>query len=89
VPVDNLAEALYEPSAGPEESLVISEEVRGLLVTISQLSEEQKEVVTLRFMAELRYGEISKIVGKSEAAVKMIAYRALEEIKRRHADAGE
>lgn len=89
VPVESAAEVLYNPSAGPEESAVISEEVRGLLYTISQLSEEQKEVVTLRFMAELRYGEISRIVGKSEAAVKMIAYRALQETKRRHADAGD
>jgi RNA polymerase sigma-70 factor (ECF subfamily) len=41
-------------------------------------------VLSLRLLADLPYAEIARIIGKRESAVKMIAYRALEEVRRRY-----
>ena len=84
VRVESVADTLLDPAAGPEESALASEELRQVLEIIAGLSREQQEVIALRFMAELHYGEIAQVTGKREAAVKMIAYRALEEIRRRY-----
>ena len=43
-------------------------------------------MITLRFLAELHYAEIARVMGKRESAVKMLAYRALDEIRRRYDD---
>jgi RNA polymerase sigma-70 factor (ECF subfamily) len=89
VRVDTGDEALFDPALGPEDKAIVSEQLRQVLHIISQLSREQQEVIGLRFMAELRYGEIAQVLGKREAAVKMIAYRALEEIRQRYTDVNE
>lgn len=86
VQVDTLQESLLDPASGPEESALVSEQVRGVLRVIAALGDEQREVITLRFMAGLRYSEIAAVMKKREAAVKMVAYRALEEIRRRYRD---
>ena len=86
IPAVDLAETVPDPASGPEESALASDRLRRVLNTLARLGEEQQEVITLRFMAELPYAEIGRVMGKSEAAVKMIAYRALEAIKREHAN---
>jgi len=53
---------------------------------LAQLTPEQQELLQLRFFAQLPYATIAQIVGKREAAVKMAAYRALEQLKRRLTD---
>lgn len=86
IPIDALAEALHDTTAGPEERGLVTEEVMHLLGAIAALGADQQQVIALRFMADLPYAEIGRIMGKREAAVKMIAYRALEGIRRRCGD---
>jgi RNA polymerase sigma-70 factor (ECF subfamily) len=86
VPLDTLAEALHDTAAGPEERGLITEEVLHLLTMLAALGPDQQQVIALRFMADLPYAEIGRIMGKREAAVKMLAYRALEDIRRRCGD---
>lgn len=88
VPIES-ATHVADSSVGPEEAALASEELRVALKVIQTLSREQQEVITLRFMGELRYSEIAQVVGKREAAVKMIAYRALQEIRKRYNDVQE
>ncbi len=52
-----------------------------ILKAISQLSEEQKEVVVMKFIEGLKNGEISKVLGKKEEAVRSLQYRALKKLK--------
>jgi RNA polymerase sigma-70 factor (ECF subfamily) len=87
VSVDALAETLHDPAAGPEERGLVAAELQRLLAMIASLRPAQQQVIALRFLADLPYDEIARIVGKREAAVKMIAYRALAELGRRHDDA--
>lgn len=86
VQVEALADTLLDPAIGPEESAVLTEQVRGVLRVIAELGEDQRTVITLRYVAGLRYSEIAVVTKKSEAAVKMAAYRALDEIRRRYRD---
>ena len=85
--VDLLANSLRDPAAGPEEQGLIAAEVQRLLAIVAALRPVQQQVIALRFLADLPYDAIARIVGKREATVKMIAYRALAEIGRRHDDA--
>ncbi|HYF61483.1 MAG TPA: sigma-70 family RNA polymerase sigma factor, partial [Herpetosiphonaceae bacterium] len=66
----------------PEATLLRTEQRRMLGQAIARLSPEQQEVVCLRFFAELPYAAIAALLGKKEAAVKMMAYRSLEALKR-------
>ncbi len=78
------SEQLLDPQVGPEETFLATEQMRQIGEVIGSLSQEQAEVVRLRFIAELRYSEIARLIGKRESAVKMIAYRAIDEIRRRY-----
>lgn len=89
VPIGDVEGDLRDPSLGPEEQAVASERVLEVFRVMDGLGREQQEVLALRFLGELSYKEVAIVVGKREAAVKMIAYRALEEIRRRCGDAPE
>lgn len=57
-------------------------ETKGVLKEIVlELSPDQREVVTLFFIEELTYPEISKITGKKEDAIRALKYRALKSLK--------
>ena len=84
-PVDSLddryAETLIQSGPGPEEISVRREQLRAARELLALLSEEQRDVLSLRLIGELPYPDIARIVGKSEAAVKKVAYRALTKIR--------
>ena len=48
---------------------------------LSSLPSEQQELLQLRFAGELTYGQIGKVVGKSEAAVKMAIHRLVDQLQ--------
>ncbi len=86
VSLDDLSAVLTDPVAGPEDGAVTSAQLQQVLNLLERLTPEQREIVSLRFFAELRYEEIARVTGKRESAVKMMAYRALEEIRRSYDD---
>jgi len=71
------------PAAGPtpESRLVDAERRQHLFSLLDALHEDQRELILLRFGAELSFREIGDIAGKSEAAVKMALYRLLQELR--------
>lgn len=48
---------------------------------MERLTPDQKEIVNLKFIAELSNKEISKIMGKSEEAVRQLQCRALKALR--------
>lgn len=46
------------------------------------LSEEQKEIISLKFFDELSNKEIEKITGKSQTAIRSIQYRAIVSLRK-------
>lgn len=54
---------------------------RKILEALEMLTEEKKEIVSLKFFGGLKSFEIGVIIDKSEEAVRQIQYRALKELK--------
>ena len=49
---------------------------------INRLTEEQAQVVSLRFLEGLSISEVAKVIGKTEGAVKALQYRAIVSLRR-------
>ena len=47
---------------------------------LAMLSDDQREVVVLRFVADLALKDVARIVGKRQGAVKMLQARGLERL---------
>ncbi len=66
----------------PEPALFVSverrEELQFLETALSQLDEDKREILRLRYAAGLNFAEIALLLGKNEPAVKMMAYRAID-----------
>jgi RNA polymerase sigma-70 factor (ECF subfamily) len=61
------------------ESLLNREQLRAALL---QLTEEQAEVITLRFMEERSIAEVADLMDKTEGAIKALQYRAVLALRR-------
>lgn len=81
-----LSPELASHQASPELTMLELEQQSLVHQALAQLTPEQQELLQLRFFAQLPYATIAQIVGKREATVKMAAYRALEQLKRRLTD---
>ncbi len=73
------------PSEDPDESSPVGstslpdqDESISLAAAISNLSDEQQQVIVLRFVEGMGYEELSPILNKSEGACRMIQNRALK-----------
>jgi RNA polymerase sigma-70 factor (ECF subfamily) len=55
---------------------------RGMLELIENLSHEQKQVLTLKFVFSFSNGEAAAILGKTEGAVKSLQHRALVSLQK-------
>lgn len=71
------AEKLHSPADDPLEQLVQDEKIEQMAAIFTDLDEDQRELLRLRFTADLAYAEIGSLLGRSEAAVKMAIYRLL------------
>ncbi|OPY61095.1 MAG: RNA polymerase sigma factor [Pelotomaculum sp. PtaU1.Bin065] len=65
----------------PEDELLQDEEVRLLRDMLGRLPPEQRDVVSLRYAGELKFGQIAQVLGKTETAVRMMHYRALKALR--------
>lgn len=79
---ESVADNLLDGRPTPDEELAKRERVRRARAMLESLKPEQRDVLTLRFVAELSYAEIARVVHKREDAVKKIAYRAMEQLRR-------
>lgn len=76
---DELEAALPAVESEPEAlEQLTTEEILGLL---DELTEDQREALTLRLVAGLSTREIGEIVGKSRGAVKQLQRRAIERLR--------
>jgi RNA polymerase sigma factor (sigma-70 family) len=78
-----LNEVLDSPVEGadPLAHMVQEDALRRLAALVTRLDEEQQELLRLRFAGGLTYGEIGRIVGRSEAAIKMAVHRLLHRLE--------
>lgn len=50
----------------------------GLVLALAALTDDQREVVLLRHVADLSVADVARITGRSEGSVKMLCARALD-----------
>lgn len=64
-----------------DERLYYKEEVKKILSLINRLPQEQKDILILRFVDDLSYGEIARIMKKSPLTLRVLQHRALKKLK--------
>jgi len=82
VALADFQEPLTDPAPLPEESALSEERRESIARMVAMLPAEQRQAVELRIFAALSLQETAKLMGKTEAAVKMLQQRALKNLRR-------
>lgn len=67
----------------PEEEFLRLEELGRLRKMLDLMDPEQRDVISLRYVGELKFGQIARVLDKTEAAVRMIHHRAIKILRAR------
>jgi len=78
--------AIIAPGVGPEEAALRSEERGQLLALVTQLPDEQRDALALRFIGGLKSPQIAAILGKSEEATRALISRATRRLRKEWAE---
>lgn len=78
----DLHEYLADESEELIDRIIKDEEYRSLYRAIGLLPKEQNEVITLFYFENLPIRSISEIIGKKESYIKVLLYRARENLKK-------
>jgi RNA polymerase sigma-70 factor (ECF subfamily) len=70
----------YRHFSSPSGHAALREQIERVEKAFAELTEEQREVVTLAHLAGLSRAEIAEEIGKSEGAVRVILHRALAKL---------
>ena len=76
--LDDLSERLGD-DGGPAD--LLSSERLDVSRAMQRLTSEQRQVLHLRFVEDMTSQQAAVVLGKSEAAVKIIQHRALKSVK--------
>ena len=89
VPRADAAQVLRADTPGPDERAISDERLRVLGEALETLSEEAREIVTLRFFQRMSAKEIGEIVGSTEGAVRTKLHRILAGLRQEYQTAGQ
>jgi RNA polymerase sigma-70 factor (ECF subfamily) len=81
-PEQEVPEPEGSEESSAEEAALESIGRRSMLELIENLSHEQKQVLTLKFVFSFSNGEAATILGKTEGAVKSLQHRALASLQK-------
>ncbi len=76
-PLDAVSFTLADEALGPEELLAKKSEVVRLREALAQLSQEQQQLLHLRFIEGLSHSQVARILDRSAGAVRVMQHRAL------------
>jgi RNA polymerase sigma-70 factor, ECF subfamily len=68
---------------GPESSVEVQLDHEELNRMLDDLTDEQRKVIQLRFMADMSIQEVAKTLGRTEGSVKALQHRGLQSLARR------
>lgn len=74
-------EDIPESLLGVSDGLEHRQTVNYLNQILKTLNDEQRELLQLRFSAELSFAEMAIVLGRNEAAIKMSLYRVLNKLR--------
>jgi RNA polymerase sigma-70 factor (ECF subfamily) len=65
----------------PEDYLAEAETTEVLIKALAQLSADHQQVLVLRFINGLNHADTSRVLGRSEEAVRVLQHRALKALR--------
>jgi RNA polymerase sigma-70 factor, ECF subfamily len=66
---------VVDPAIGPEDSAIADDISRQVRAAMEQLSDDQRQVLFLRYMAGLSAPEVAEVLGKTDGAVRSLQHR--------------
>jgi len=69
-------------SRQPEEVIVTNENNASLIKALTKLSEKERNVVAMKFAAELKNTDIAEVLGISDSHVGVILFRSLKKLRK-------
>ena len=81
-PEEEVPEPEGAAESSAEEAALQSIGRRSMLELIENLSHEQQQVLTLKFVFNFPNGEVATILGKTEGAIKSLQHRALASLQK-------
>ncbi len=79
--LDTLVDSCHPRECSPEETLVAQEERVNLLSQLNRLSEREREVIGLKFVACLQNREIARVLNMPEGTVGSLLHRTLARLR--------
>jgi RNA polymerase sigma-70 factor, ECF subfamily len=76
-------EQLAQASPTPDELVSHQLQTERMLLAVRALAPERAEAITLHTFAELSVTEVAQVMNKSEAAVRMLIHRSLNDLRTR------
>jgi RNA polymerase sigma-70 factor (ECF subfamily) len=83
ISLEEVVPALSNSGPGPEALALQRDRLERVAQALGELTPDRQEVLTLRFFGELSNKEVAQVMDRSEAAVKMLACRAIRQLRRR------
>lgn len=80
LPLESVAE-VPDPDPLPEEAALDSIQLEQVAGGLSRINPERAEAVALRIAGGLSPAEVGQVMGKSEAAAKMLVHRGIQALK--------
>jgi RNA polymerase sigma-70 factor, ECF subfamily len=74
---------------GTEEMVEGREEVKEVLAGVSNLPEDRREALIMRFALDMDNREIARALGRSEGATKVLLHRAIRQLEQELKDDGD
>ena len=78
---DLLARVAADQST-PSRALARAEATAAVMSSLARLTDDQRNVVRMRFLEERSVTEVAAVLGKTEPAVHMLCYRGLKELRK-------
>lgn len=80
--IESLEEYIPDERGSVEDAILKKIETEEVIAALNLLTQEQKDVIILRFIEDLSPKEIAKILKKNEEAIRALQYRAIKELQK-------
>lgn len=82
VDIENEVDLMLDDNHNPEQSAIKEFDRKEVIRAIQELTEEQQQVITMKFIAGMTNEEIAKAINKNVGAVKALQHRAIGSLSR-------
>jgi RNA polymerase sigma-70 factor, ECF subfamily len=80
---------MADPAPPLEQVVAARLRMQQVMAHLPMLAADRAEALTLRIFGELSVAEVAQVMGRSEAAVRMLIHRAVRDLRKRLASASE